>query len=172
VKTKVFALVALLTLGAYLVAHRWIGSSEISRSGIVRTQPFAPELSLIDLSGQRLELSSYRGKVVILDFWATWCSPCRTEIPFLVALQNKYRSQGLQVIGVSLDDDPEPVRAFYQQFKIDYPVAIGDANLAERYGGILGLPVNFVLSRDGRIYAKHPGEVDLPLVEREIQSLF
>jgi cytochrome c biogenesis protein CcmG/thiol:disulfide interchange protein DsbE len=150
----------------------WLRSSQIGRSGIVRTQPFAPELSLTDLSGQRLELSSYRGKVVILDFWATWCSPCRTEIPFLVALQNKYRSQGLQVIGVSLDDDPEPVRAFYQQFKINYPVAMGDANLAERYGGILGLPVNFVLSRDGRIYAKHPGEVDLPLVEREIQSLF
>ena len=171
-KTKVFALAALLTLGAYLVARRWIGSSEISRSGIVRTQPFAPELSLTDLSGQRLELSDYRGKVVILDFWATWCSPCRTENPFLVALQNKYRSQGLQVIGISLDDDPEPVRAFYQQFKINYPVAIGDANLAERYGGILGLPVNFVIGRDGRIYAKHPGEVDLPVVEREIQSLF
>lgn len=83
-----------------------------------------------------------------------------------------YRSQGLQVIGISLDDDPEPVRAFYQQFKINYPVALGDANLAERYGGILGLPVDFVISRDGRIYAKHPSEVDLPLVEREIQSLF
>jgi len=89
-----------------------------------------------------------------------------------VDLQNKYRGQGLQIIGISLDDNPKPVRAFYKQFKINYPVAIGDANLAERYGGVLGLPVNFVIGRDGRIYAKHLGEVDLFLVEREIQSLF
>jgi len=172
VKTKVFAVLCLLALGAYLAARHWSRPAERARRGVTATHSFAPEFSLTDLSGKKLELSSYRGKVVILDFWATWCSPCRAEIPRFVDLQNKYRGQGLQIIGISLDDDPKPVRAFYQQFRINYPVAIGDANLAERYGGILGLPVNFVISRDGRIYAKHPGEVDLRLVEREIQSLF
>ena len=87
-------------------------------------------------------------------------------------LQNKYRDQGLQIIGISLDDDPKPVRGFYQQFKMNYPVAIGDANLAERYGGILGLPVTFVIDREGRIHAKHVGEVGISLIEQEVNSLF
>ena len=99
-------------------------------------------------------------------------SPAGSEIPRFVDLQNKYRDRGLQVIGISLDDDPTPVRRFYQQFKMNYPVAVGDANVAERYGGILGLPVNFVIDRDGRIYAKHTAEVAPPQVENEIQSLF
>jgi cytochrome c biogenesis protein CcmG/thiol:disulfide interchange protein DsbE len=172
VKRKVFAAVVTLAIGVYLATRHWSKPAGLTRGDIEATHSLAPELSLTDLSGQRLELSSYRGKVVILDFWATWCEPCRTEIPRFVDLQNKYRSQGLQIIGISLDDNPKPVRAFYKQFKINYPVAIGDANLAERYGGVLGLPVNFVIGRDGRIYAKHLGEVDLFLVEREIQSLF
>ena len=87
-------------------------------------------------------------------------------------LQSKYRGQGLQIIGISLDDDPKPVQVFYQQFKMNYPVAIGDANLAERYGEILGLPVNFVIDREGRIHAKYVGEVDISLIEQEINSLF
>ena len=171
-KRKVLATVAILAIIAYLATRHWSKPTELTRGGIAPTDSPAPELSLTDLSGKKLELSSYRGKVVILDFWATWCEPCRTEIPRFVDLQNKYREQGLQIIGISLDDDPKPVRGFYQQFKMNYPVAIGDANLAERYGGILGLPVNFVLDREGRIHAKHVGEVDIFLIEEEINSLF
>ena len=107
---------------------------------------------------------------MLLDFWATWCVPCRTEIPRFVDLQNKYRDRGLQVIGISLDDDPKVVGAFYQQFQINYPVAVGDASLAERYGGILGLPVNYLIDREGRIYAKHVGEVDISLIDKEVDS--
>ena len=171
-KRKVFAAVAILASGAYLATRHWSRPVELVRGDIGAIHSFAPQLSLTDLSGQKLELSSYRGKVVILDFWATWCEPCRTEIPRFVDLQNKYRNQGLQIIGISLDDDPKPVPGFYQQFKMNYPVAIGDANLAERYGGILGLPVNFVLDREGRIHATHVGEVDISLIEQEINSLF
>ncbi len=131
----------------------------------------APDFSLPDLSGEQLTLSAYRGKVVLLDFWATWCEPCREEIPHFVELQKKYGPEGLQIIGVSMDDGPQPVRNFYQEFKINYPVVMGTANLAERYGGVLGLPIAFLIGRDGRIYAKHVGATDKSVFESEIVRL-
>ena len=170
VKRKVLAVVAILALGAYLATRHRSRPAESTRNHTAARHPLAPEFSLTDLSGQKLDLSSYRGKVVLLDFWATWCVPCRTEIPRFVDLQNKYRDRGLQVIGISLDDDPKVAGAFYQQFQINYPVAVGDASLAERYGGILGLPVNYLIDREGRIYAKHVGEVDISLIDKEVDS--
>jgi peroxiredoxin len=131
----------------------------------------APDFSLRDLNGQPVELASYRGKVVLLDFWATWCTPCRDEIPHFVEVQNRYREQGLQVIGISMDDDVKPVREFYRQFEMNYPVALGDVKVAEAYGGVLGLPVIILIGRDGRVAAKHDGEVRMPVVEQEIESL-
>jgi cytochrome c biogenesis protein CcmG/thiol:disulfide interchange protein DsbE len=131
----------------------------------------APDFSLQDLNGQPLQLANYRGKVVLLDFWATWCTPCLDEIPHFVALQNQYREQGLQVIGISMDDGPTPVRQFYQQFKMNYPVALGTDKLAEAYGGVLGLPVTFLIGRDGQVAAKYVGEVQMPVLEQKIKSL-
>ncbi len=132
--------------------------------------PFAPEFSLPDMSGQQLRLSDYRGKVVLLDFWATWCEPCREEIPHFVELQKKLGDQGFQIIGISMDDGPEPVRDFYRQFKINYPVVMGNATIGELYGGVLGLPIAFVIGRDGRIYSRHIGAADISLLEREIET--
>jgi cytochrome c biogenesis protein CcmG, thiol:disulfide interchange protein DsbE len=88
-----------------------------------------------------------------------------------VDLQSKYDRDGFEIIGISLDDDPKLVRAFYQQLRMNYPVAIGDAKLAEQYGGVLGLPVSFLIGRNGRIYAKYVGETDISLIEREVKSL-
>jgi thiol-disulfide isomerase/thioredoxin len=133
--------------------------------------PVAPDFSLPDPSGQALTLSSYRGKVVLLDFWATWCVPCRAEIPGFVELQDKHRDQGLQIISVSMDDGPEPVRTFLGEFKMNYPVVMGNASTGELYGGVLGLPIAFLIGRNGRIYYKHIGPVDMSVLEKEIEGL-
>ena len=131
----------------------------------------AAAFSLQDLSGKPLNIADYRGKVVLLDFWATWCTPCRAEIPEFVEYQNKYGGQGLQVIGISMDDDITPARQFYAQFKMNYPVAVGNANLAENYGGILGLPVTFLIDRQGRIAAKYVGAADMNDMRQKLESL-
>jgi thiol-disulfide isomerase/thioredoxin len=163
--------VAILAVAAFIGTRHWSKPTQPMRSGNAATHPFAPDFSLRDLDGQTLRLSRYHGKVVLLNFWATWCAPCRSEIPRFVDLQKKYGKEGLQIVGISLDDDPRPVSRFYQQSKMNYPVGIGDANLAEEYGGVIGLPVSFLVSRDGRIYAKYVGETDISRIEREIRSL-
>jgi len=126
-------------------------------------------LPLID--GGQLQLSSYRGKVVLLDFWATWCVPCREETPHFVALQQRYGGQGLQIIGVSMDDSPDPVHSFYQPFHVNYPVVMGTADVGAAYGGVLGLPIAFLIDREGRIYAKHMGATDAAVFEKDITTL-
>jgi len=131
----------------------------------------APDFTLPDLSSNRITLSSYRGRVVLLDFWATWCDPCRDEIPRFVELQDKYRDRGLEIIGVSMDDSPEPVREFQQKFKMNYTIVMGNAKLGELYGGILGLPAAFLIGPDGRIYSKHLGATDASVFDKEIEGL-
>jgi len=151
--------------GFYFAIRRHAVLTGVGGRGI---SALAPDFSLPDLTGQELDLSSYRGKVVLLDFWATWCDSCRDEIPHFVELQNKYGDQGLQIIGVSMDDGPEPVREFYQRFKMNYPVVMGNAKIGELYGGVLGLPIAFLIGRDGRITAKHIGATDISVLEKEI----
>ena len=146
------------------------GATMVARSAPAEPRP-APDFSLPQLDGSDLRLSVYRGKVVLLDFWATWCDPCREEIPHLVELQQRYASSGLQIIGVSMDDSSDPVRPFYQQFHMNYPVVMGTAQTGALYGGVLGLPITFLIGRDGCIYSKHIGATSLAAFEKEIRSL-
>jgi peroxiredoxin len=159
-----------LVICIYEVGRRGSGPAKPS-SPPATVHSVAPDFSLRDLNNQTLELANYRGKVVLLDFWATWCTPCRGEIPHFVEFQNNYREQGLQVIGISMDDDAKPVREFYQEFKMNYPVALGNEKVAEAYGGVLGLPITFLIGRDGRVAAKYVGEVEMPVLQQEIETL-
>jgi cytochrome c biogenesis protein CcmG/thiol:disulfide interchange protein DsbE len=131
----------------------------------------APALTLVDLSGNKIDTPSYAGKVVLINFWAAWCTPCAEEVPQLVALQDKYRDQGFRVIGISMEDRDSALRDFYRKYKMNYPVVAGSAKIAESYGGILGLPTTFLISRDGRIRAKYPGLADFAKLEQEIIAL-
>ncbi|HEY4930327.1 MAG TPA: TlpA disulfide reductase family protein [Terriglobales bacterium] len=162
----IYGIVVLCLLGVYLAGRRTAQKPKPSASGNL-----APDFTVTDIDGRKLSLADYKGKVVLLDFWATWCGPCRTEIPRFVEMQNKYGTDGFQVIGVSMDDDAKPVREFAQQYKLNYPVAVGDDRLAERYGGVLGLPVNFIIDREGRIYARHLGATDVSVFDQEVRDL-
>jgi cytochrome c biogenesis protein CcmG/thiol:disulfide interchange protein DsbE len=160
----------LLVVAALLVwiALRRPSAPAVGRAGELRP---APEFSLTDLAGKKLRLSDYRGHVVLLDFWATWCDPCKREIPHFVEMQNRYGPRGLQVIGISMDDDEKLAREFQKQFKMNYPVAIGSTELADQYGGILGLPITFLIDREGRIAARHIGATEAAVFEAEINKL-
>ena len=164
------AFVAGLLGGLLSRLDRTASESQPQRAATPARKP-APEFSLTDLDGKPLALAQLRGKVVLLDFWATWCTPCRQETPQFVALQQKYGARGLQIAGISMDDGPAPVRAFYREFKMNYPVAMGTTQVADAYGGVLGLPIAFVIDRQGRIVEKYEGPADMAKLERQLDSL-
>lgn len=131
----------------------------------------APDFTRTDLGGSTLSLSRYRGKIVLLNFWATWCAPCLAEIPKFSLWQQTHGSEGLQVLGVSMDDDSAPVKRTVRKYGIVYPVVMGDAPLGELYGGVLGLPQSYLIDASGRIVARYQGEADLNQMESRIEEL-
>ena len=132
----------------------------------------APEWQLNDPDGQRVALSDFKGKVVILDFWATWCPPCKAEIPGFIALQKQYGAQGLTVVGVSLDTaGSSVVKSFMKQFGMNYPVVIGDEKTAADYGGVTAIPTTFIIDRNGKIVTSHQGYASQVVFESEIRPL-
>lgn len=116
-----------------------------------------PSFSLLDLSGNQISLAGYQDKVIVLDLWATWCPPCRVEIPFLVELYEEHKDAGLVVIGIGLDDGGAKVlKPFVEQYGITYPILVGNREVGQRYR-VQGIPTTFVIDRNGRIAAKHLG---------------
>jgi cytochrome c biogenesis protein CcmG, thiol:disulfide interchange protein DsbE len=131
----------------------------------------APRFVRADLSGRQIDLKSYRGKVVLLNFWATWCAPCQVELPRFDGWQKKYGAEGLQVLTISMDDGDAAVRRTVRRLHLDVPVMMGDAKLGEAYGGVLGLPITFLIGRDGVIVARIKGETDLAALELHVKKL-
>jgi peroxiredoxin len=130
------------------------------------------DFTLKDMNGVTVKLSSFKGKIILLNFWATWCPPCKVEIPDLIALQDEY-ADDLVVLGFSVDDTPELLKPFAAEYAINYPllVGLGHENVQEAYGPMWGIPVTVVIDRDGRIAQKHSGIRTKEQIEREIKAL-
>ena len=136
-------------------------------------KPANLNFTLKDVDGKDVKLASLKGKVVLLDFWATWCGPCKIEIPWFIEFQQKYGKDGLQVVGVSVDDTLAKLKPYVTQMKMNYPVLQGldHDDIQDAYGPLFGIPVTVVISRDGKVCAKHTGLSSKDGFEREIKSL-
>ncbi len=151
-----------------LVCFCLAGSTANAADSLLHKQ--APEIILTDLNG-KVDLHAHRGKVVLLNFWATWCAPCQLEMPRFVAWQTEYGTRGLRVIGISMDDDPELARKLYKKLRLNYPVMMGNEKIGELYGGVLGLPVTFLIDSHGEVRAQFQGETDLKVMEEQLKML-
>jgi peroxiredoxin len=155
-----------LLLGACLAG---VGFASSAAESLVGKK--APEFARKDLNGGNIDLAGFRGKVVLLDFWATWCASCLVEMPSFAQWQRQYGPQGLQVIGVSMDDDPALARKLYAKLKLNYPVVMGDEELGKNYGGVLGLPLTYLIDRNGDVSARFQGEPNLQTMELKLKKL-
>jgi thiol-disulfide isomerase/thioredoxin len=145
--------VALMLYYGYHHARRGAASPpRITQSTI------SPDFSLESLDGKTMRLSDLRGKAVLLNFWATWCGPCKIEMPWFVDLQKQYGSQGLQIVGVAMDDgSKEDIAKFAKDMGVNYPILIGKESVGDQYGGVPALPESFLIARDGKIVDKIVG---------------
>jgi thiol-disulfide isomerase/thioredoxin len=143
--------------------------------------PDEPDVTFKNLQGQDVSLSSLKGKVVIVNFWATWCEPCRVEIPWMIGFQQKYADKGLTILGVAMDDEGKSVVAPYvqsTQFDVDghamtmnYPIVLGNDDIAAKFGGLLGFPTTIVISRDGKVQKRFIGLADEAELDKQIKAL-
>jgi peroxiredoxin len=132
----------------------------------------APDFELENFAGGKTRLSDYRGKVVLLNFWATWCPPCVAETPDFVNLDKKFRERGLVILGVSLDQNPRAVlHPFIQKHKIEYPILLADRRVTNDYGGITSIPTTFLIDREGMIRKQYVGYQPKSVVEEAIKEL-
>jgi len=158
-KNKIIASTAAVVLVVFGIVM--IGTSSVSAQE-------APDFTLTDMEGNKVSLSDYKGKIILLDFWATWCGPCKMEIPSFIKLQNDYKDD-VVVIGVSLDQSgPAAVVPFAKKMNINYPIVYGDGKVVQAYGGVRGIPTTFVIDKEFNIQRKYVGYTDHKVFEKDI----
>ncbi len=165
--------VAAVFLFVLVLAQGMVGwGAGIQPAQSAQERGVAPNFRLTDLSGRPLELSSFKGKVVLIDFWATWCPPCRKMIPHLKELRSAYQGRGFEVIGISVGEDAGTVKSFAKSNGMSYPIAVSsDGQTEQAYGGIRGIPTTFLIDKQGRIAQKYVGYHDKASLETEIKKL-
>lgn len=160
---------------AVILAGSGCSRSEQPRKTAVKNEGVrrkAPDFSLKDANGKSVSLSDYKGKVVLLNFWATWCGPCKVEIPWFMEFEQKYKDKGFAVLGVSMDQDGwDAVKPYVSEKKINYRVALGNDSVGDLYGGVESLPTTFIIDRDGKVAAKHEGLISKSDYLNEILQL-
>ncbi len=164
----VIAILAMVASGKFLTRIRRHGPTVLV--GDVRGMS-APDFELASLDGKKVKLSDYRGKAVLLNFWATWCSPCKVEMPWFVDLQKKYGEDGLVILGVAMDDTETPkIAQFASEMGVNYPVLLGTDKVSEEYGNVDYLPTSFYIDRQGKIVGKGTGLLGRGEIEENVQK--
>ena len=140
----------------------------------------APDVTFKDLAGKSVTLAEYKGKIVLVNFWATWCDPCYVEIPWLIEMQQKYAAKGFTVLGVSMDEEGKAAVVPFlakerfdvkgQKLPMSYPIVIGNDDVADKFGGLLGYPTSFLISRDGKVIKKIQGLISYEEITQAIES--
>jgi thiol-disulfide isomerase/thioredoxin len=158
-----------------------VSSADGGKSSSSGPHPDEPDVTFKNLQGQDVSLASLKGKVVIVNFWATWCEPCRVEIPWMIGFQQKYADKGLTILGVAMDDEGKSVVAPYVQttqfdvnghsMTMNYPIVLGNDDIAAKFGGLLGFPTTIVISRDGKVQKRFIGLADQDDLEKQIKAL-
>ena len=168
----------LITLTAALgIAATGCGNAPAETAAAADLKPnakrnVAPDFVLTDADGRKVKLSDYKGKVVLLNFWATWCGPCKLEIPWFVDFEKTYKDKGFAVLGVSMDEEGwEIVKPYIQDKQVNYRVMVATEEVAQKYGGVDALPTTFMIDREGKIASTHIGLVAKKDYENEIAQL-
>lgn len=165
--TLLIAILAMIAAGKFLTRARKHATTTLV--GDVRGVR-APDFELAALDGTKVKLSDFRGKAVVLNFWATWCSPCKVEMPWFVDLQKKYGNDGLVILGVAMDDSEAPkIAEFTSELGVNYPVLLGTDKVSEQYGNVQFLPTTFYIDREGKIIGKGTGLIGRGEIEENIQ---
>jgi peroxiredoxin len=167
------------TLAALLAAFVLAGCSRTGETGVEAAslkpeskRNAAPAFTLKDSNGTSVTLADYRGKVVLLNFWATWCGPCKIEIPWFVEFEQQYKDRGFAVLGVAMDEEGwDIVRPYITEKRVNYRVLMGNDQVAQLYGGVESLPTTFLLDREGRIASTHIGLISKGDYKNEIMQL-
>jgi thiol-disulfide isomerase/thioredoxin len=181
VSWKLPLIVILLAVAATGLTGRKSGFSQAAGPGVEKPLRDEPEVAFKDLQGNDVSLASLKGKVVIVNFWATWCDACQDEIPWMIGFQKKYADKGFTLLGVAMDDEGKSVvEPFVQKTQYDvegnsmtinYPIVLGDDDLAAKFGGLIGLPTTYVITREGKIAKHYIGVTNEGDLDKLIQSL-